>query len=495
MDSTEEPRKGGVQFSVQEQLSLRRMMDLTYAQTFDGARNAWLSCGYPGAVTIEEMELRYKRMGMPQTIVDAYPVSCWSKAPEVYETDKEDLTPFEKKWNALIGDENLRLLETLKDVDRLAGRGKHAALLIGFDDGKSVELPVSGASKVIFVKAFHPSRVYVLEHERDIKNPRYGRPTKYDLHKNLEDDTDTLHVHWSRIVHVADCTDDIDWIGEHRLQRVYNYLIDLEKIVAGAAEMFWKGGFPGLGLSLDKELNPDATQKAEMDQQVTDYFNGLTRALRLRGVTSTQFQTQVADPTAHFQMCCSTISSITRIPVKVLMGADLSPEDMNVWLSLVQDRRISFCQPRILLPFIRQCQSAGALPALDEVKIEWPVLKVQNDKEDADIARVRTDALARYASTPGMEMVMSIYHYLTVVMRLSEKQAQEIIATAAKAYGGSEEGLMKALTELKKAAVMLKGGVGSGGLGTGADRLPESGAAQAVKPADATRRNDGRSVK
>lgn len=470
--------------------SLRRALELTFAGTFDNERNVWVSCGYPSSVTDEEMELRYERMGVATQIVDAYPIKCWSKSPDVYETEQQDETEFEKRWNALSEKEDLRLWNAMKDVDRLAGRGKYAVLLIGFDDGRPLDSPATGAKDVLYLLPFHPQRVNIAEKERERTNPRYGRPTKYNLTKNLEDDKDVVLVHWTRVVHVADCTDDVDWIGIHRLHRVFNYLLDLEKVAAGSSEMFWKGGYPGMGLMLDKDMNPSQTELDKMDASVRDFFHGLTRSLRLRGVTPHQFQPNISDPTAQFNLLMSLISLTVRIPVKVLMGSEMSKmagdQDTDAWHTNVEDRRSAFCQPNILLPFIRRCQAAGALPPLDKVKIEWPTLKVRSDKEDADIARVRTDALARYASTPGMEIVMPVYYYFTEVLKLSDRQAREIISEAAKPYGG-EEGLRKALTEVKKEST--QGGEGSGGLGVGADRQKQ--VSEKPRAADATRRDSG----
>jgi len=478
--------------------SIRRYLSLAFANTFDGERNTWMSCGYPSGVSDEEMELRYERVGFAQTIVDVYPQECWAKPPVVYETEAKAVTEFEGKWDAMMEDEELQLLTGLKDVDRLAGRGKHAVLLLGFDGGANYEADATGkASRLLYVRAFHPKRVQVAEKDNNPASPRYGKPTIYALSKNMSDDHDTIRVHWTRVVHVADCTDDIDWIGKHRLHRVFNYLLDIEKVVGGGAEMFWKGGFPGMGLSMDREMNPDQTQIDRMDQQVKDYFNGLTRALRLRGVTPTQFDTQVAEPTAHLNMLLGMVSVTTRIPVRVLMGSTMDvaagDQDTNAWLTRIEDRRVNFCQPKVLIPFVRRCQGAGVLPPLEKLKITWPTLKTKNDKDDADIGRVRTDALARYASTPGMEIVMSVYHYLTVILRLSDTDANEIIAEAAAPYGGTEEGLRKALTDMKKAQLVLKGGEGSGGMGVGTDKLPGTDPSK-PRPDDATRRNDGRKV-
>lgn len=468
------------QFQLLSSDFIRRLSNFT--KTFEGERETWKSCGYPIEVTQEAMELRYKRMGLCRTIVDVYPDDCWSKRPSVYETAAEEVTEWEKAWNALVDDDDLGVLQALKDIDRLAGRGPFAILLIGFNDGKELSQPVvqTPGQKVNFLRAYHPGRLSIHTKETDPSNKRYGKPVLYKITKDKNENTNETLVHWSRVVHLADEVDDVPWIGQHRLESVWNHILDIEKIAGGGSEMFWKGGFPGMGLMLDKEMNPDTDELSEMDSRIRDYFHGLTRALRLRGVTAQQFDVTVANPTEHFKMNIQMISSAKRIPARILLGAEqgelASTQDKEAWVGRVDERRTTFCEPLILRPFIITLTSAGVLPEIDKYYVEWPTIRTKSDKEDADIARVLTDAISRYATSPGVELVMTPYHFLTIVLKRTDEEAKAILKKVTDEFG-AEEALLK-----KAGFLPSQAGSGTGGLGVGPKSLPQASATPKPAP-------------
>lgn len=410
--------------------ALARRLGLT--ETYDGKRNVWESCGYPAELTAEEMELRYKRMGIARTVVNAFPMACWRRPPAVYETDEDTETAFEKAWNAL--QKKQQVLMRLRQVDLLAGRGEFAVLLFGLDGGPELEQEPSPRSRLLYLRPYHPSKVKVAEREKDASSERYGLPVLYEIQRRQnEDSLPPIRVHWKRVLHVADGLDDRDDIGEHRLTAVWNDLLDIEKISAGGSEMFWKGGFPTTLLNIDKDLNPSEDEKAAMSAQVEEMLHGLTRVLRMRGVNATQLLPSLVSPENHFRMKVQQIAAATGIPTRILLGSEeaqlAGEQDSMNWLDRVDARRSDFCEQWILRPFVARCQLLGILPALPEnveLKVEWPPIKDRTEKEQAEVGLLKTDMLVKYAATPAAEQVVTLFHFLTEFLHFTDEKAHAI---------------------------------------------------------------------
>lgn len=333
-------------------------MAMTQAGTFDGDRNVWASCGWPIEVSDDAYELRYRRYGLARTIVDSYPSRCWARPPAVYETEDADLTEFERAWGTLV--KKQQVWRFLCRLDKLAGRGSFAVMLVGFDDGGGLESEVTGASEITFLRPYHPAKVVVKETEQDKSDPRYGMPVMYELNRSNVRQTsgsqqrggvtsgsdDAVLVHWSRILHVADNIEERDWEGRHRLESVFNHILDLEKIGGGSAEMFWRGGFPILSLLMDKMASMTDDQKIALDDETTAMFHGLSRTLRLQGIEPKFLSPSISDPKGVFEIQIQQISAATGIPTRVLLGSEqarlASEQDADNWLERVADRQLEF---------------------------------------------------------------------------------------------------------------------------------------------------------
>lgn len=461
--------------------ALQRRMALTDAGTFDGERNVWASAGYPTEVADSAYELRYRRFGLARTIVDAYPTRCWARPPSVYETEDPSQTDFEKAWEKLVREH--MVWRYLSRVDKLAGRGAFAVLLVGFDDGKPLDQEVSQATRVTFLRPYHPAKVAVKETEQNTSDPRYGMPVLYELsRKNIKQRTgasqtggvstgndEGIKVHWTRVLHVADNVEERDWEGRHRLEPVFNHILDLEKIGGGSAEMFWRGGFPVLGLLLDKMATMTDAQKTALDDDVTAMFHGLTRTLRLQGIEPKFLSPTISDPKGVFEMQIQQIAAATGIPTRVLMGSEqarlASTQDQDNWLDRVADRQLEFCEPMVLRPFVDMLQRAGVLPPFkleeEEVTVEWPSLKERGDKEAAEVAFKQTETICKYASTPGAEDVLPLFQFYTEILGWKDDKAEEMVDQIEEAKAREEEEMAQAEKEAaKKDALPIVPGTG-----------------------------------
>lgn len=412
------------------------------------------ACGYPLTLTIQDYKTMYERMGLARRAVQIWPEECWQRYPEIYEKEKPGETEFEKKWKEL--EVRLALFSYMFRIDVLSGIGSFGVLLLGLDDGKSLDMPVdgidgktglmsNGASEevnLLFLRAFDESVVNIEKWEEDIKSPRYGLPTMYSI-KYQEQGTSSgatfrdYKVHWTRIIHVADNRESSEIYGVSRLQGLYNNLYDIKKVSGGSGEMFWKGGFPGYSFELTPEA---AAMGAEIDaesvkEQMLLWSQGLQRWLALTGVTTKSLTPQVADPTGHVEVHLKLVALSLGVPYRVLLGSEeaklASVQDKRTWNNRVAKRQESYLTRMLVRPFIERLIGFGCLPKPIEIIVNWPDLNAATDDDIAKIALHRTDAFAKYVGGQ-VDALIPPRQYFTEIHKMSDEEANNILKESAK---------------------------------------------------------------
>ena len=82
----------------------------------------------------------------------------------------------------------------------------------------------------------------------------------------------------------------------------------------------------------------------------------------------------------------------------------------------------------ILRPFIDRCISVGALsePKGGAYTVEWPPLFALDEKEQAEVAKIKTEALAAYTNAIGAQSVIPPEHFLRIFLSMSEDEIDTI---------------------------------------------------------------------
>ena len=118
------------------------------------------------------------------------------------------------------------------------------------------------------------------------RDPRYGLPEQYTIEYTEVDSNTTvsLRAHNSRVIHATTELLESQIYGVPVLEAVWNRLLDLEKLVGGSAEMFWRGARPGY----QGKIKEDYTLPPEVEQTLQDQFDefdhNLRRFLSVEGV-------------------------------------------------------------------------------------------------------------------------------------------------------------------------------------------------------------------
>lgn len=444
--STDGPQTGQEKLSWRDKLNMMRLVANSVltsrnsiaaklGQQFGGDRLIYTECGYPLNPTFQDYYSRYTRQDIARRIINAYPDATWRDAPEVFDNEKEDTeTAFEKEWKALV--RHLRLYHFFHRLDRLTGIGQYGVLFMGFDDGDDPSKPVTpGKRKLLYVQPFMEENAAIASWANDKTSERYGEPEAYNLKirtSTNQASSTTVTVHWTRVLHVAEDLLESNVYGTPRLQGVLNRLHDLEKLMGGSAEMFWKGGYPGMQLNIDADAEVKPEVLSTMKEDLENYSHSLQRFLRTQGMNIEQINPAVADPRSHVDIQVEMICAEKGIPKRILLGSErgelASTQDKENWKDRVEERKKRFAEDVIMRPFIERMVLYGVLPSIDPdtILIEWPEFGGMSSLEKADLCVKRMETLSKYVGAPGADMIYPVDQFLSREMELTTEEIKTI---------------------------------------------------------------------
>ncbi len=385
------------------------MMSRLGTQQYGGSRDIYEALGYKKTITFVDYFDRYTRQDMAKAIIDRPVKATWQGPIELVESEEEEDTEFEKEWLKL--NERLKIKTCLTRVDRLTRIGEYGILLLGLDDTKKpedfVNQVASGRRKLLYIKPFSQDSAIIDSYVSDPRNERYGLPEIYrivivDVATKL---TNEVKVHHSRIIHIVEDNLESEVLGTPCLEVVFNRLMDLEKVVGGDAEMFWRGARPGYAGDMKEGYTMTDTMIEDLKDQIDEFEHNLRRILVNEGITLKELAQQVADPKNHVDIIIQMISAVTGIPKRILTGSERgelsSVQDSEEWRDFVQARREDHAEPNILRPLVDRLIKYGVLPTPENgYDVKWQDLYSISEKERVNIGKGRAEALREYTTNP-----------------------------------------------------------------------------------------------
>ena len=359
--------------------------------SFLGNRNLYEALGYDRELNASKFRDRYRRGDVAGRIVEAMPKATWRGGAELVEDeDPEVSTVFEEEWKAL--NDRLGVWSVLARADILAGLGAYSVILIGAEGRPSEELPrMSGQDAVLYLSPYGEDEAQVGAFVEDSENPRFGLPLSYHIKRvSARGRSNTsLTVHWTRVIHVVDNMLDDRVYGQSRLERVWNRLDDLDKVVGSGSEAFWQRVHRGMAMNLQQGIKHDAQAKKQIEDQVEEYIQGMRRFLTLRGIDIQELGGDVSNFDGQVRSLMSLISGATGIPQRLLLGSErgelASTQDQDNWNERVSDRRSEFAEP-LVRDLVGRLIDHGALPEPEQYDVRWPDFGELKEGEKAEIA-------------------------------------------------------------------------------------------------------------
>ena len=423
-------RMNGLGESVKSLIS--RVGWLARAGFFMKTRNLYNVFGYSMLLKHEDFVLKYTRQDIASRVIDAPVDATWTEPPEV-----EGGEAFNKAWGELVKTQHI--FAYLRKTDIFAGLGQYAIMIVGFDDGRALDTPVNKgrSNKVIYFQPYLEGSVSITEYDENTSSPRFGQPIMYEVEPGtlkLTSSIATTHtvlvrkkfkVHYSRVLHLADRTLENNTFGTSRLEPVFNVLDDILKVAGGSAETYWLAGNRGLQVDVDKDMDLAPDDASDLEDEIEEYQHQLRRVIRTRGVTIKNLGSDVADPRGAFNVSMALLASATKIPQRILMGAEAgqlaSQQDRANWAISVAERIANYAQPFVLIPFIQLLTNANALPQVINLTIKWPEAFKMNPLERAQTSAQQARSLVNTAR--AMQVAQEI-----MVDLVSVEEAREMVA-------------------------------------------------------------------
>ena len=435
------------------ELVTRANLAAKLGQQFGGDRDLYQALGYKLKLNWDDYWTQYSRQDIAKAIIDRPVKATWQGQLELIESEDAEKTPFEKAWYDL--NKKLKLRSLLSRVDRLTGIGRYGVLLLGLDDVNNREgftLPVKqGDRQLRYIKPFGENSAKIKEYEDNPKNERYGKPLIYSVEvADVNSGSSSIvKVHHSRVIHILDDHLESEVMGIPRLESVFNRLMDLEKLVGGDAEMFWRGARPGFQGNVDKDYQMTTTMRNDLKDQIDEYEHNLRRILVNEGVDLKALAQQIADPKSHFSVQIACVSAVTGIPQRILSGSErgelASTQDSWEWKAYVQARREDHAEPHIIEPVVDRFLALGILPKPEsgEYHVDWLDLFSISEKDRVDVGKARANALREYTTNPIAQSIIPPEAFFEHFLGYSQMQIDLVKKLVA--AGISEE--QKALTK------------------------------------------------
>lgn len=428
-------------------------------QSFGGSRDLYQALGYKTVLNYQDYWTQYTRQDIAKAIIDRPVKATWQGQLELIESEEADKTPFEQAWADL--NDRLKLRSLLARVDRLTGIGRYGVLLLGLDDVNDplgfVKPVKSGQRNLLYVKPFGEESAKIKSYENNPSNDRYGKPKIYEVQvANVVGDftsSSTIQVHHSRMIHILEDHLESDVLGIPKLEAVFNRLTDIEKIVGGDAEMFWKGARPGYQGMVNENYTMTEATKNDLKDQIDEFDHNLRRILINEGVDLKALAQQIADPTPHVDVQLTLLSAVTGIPKRILSGSERgelsSAQDSGEWKTYVQSRREDHAEPHIIRPFTDRLIELKVLPKpAVRYMVDWLDLFSISEKDRVEIGKSRANALREYTTNPMAESVIPPDAFFEYFLGLSQSQIDLVKKQLSAGISTEQKDLMEEIKDI-----------------------------------------------
>ena len=437
--------------SVASEMFSRQIMQTRVGVSFDGLRDTYEALGYKRSLDFRDFWEAYQREPIAGAAIDRLVDECWAEPPQITESE-EDETPFETSWKEV--EKSVGLYGYMERTDRLSIIGRYAILLLGFDDGGSLDQPVSKARKLIYACPYSEGTAEIKTFDDDTKSPRYGQPLLYQVDmKQAAGGNQARPVHFSRVIHVPADPLESDVLGVPILGRIFNNIFQMALVGGGSAEMFWRGARRAVGLSGKEGFDWDDASVKKLQDQIDGFVHKMQDWFVAQGVDITQLAPQVSSPKDHSDLIFTQVSVGLDIPKRVFMGSEqgelASSQDARRWQRKIKSRQNRRCDPRIVRPTINRLIDYGVVAApKTEYGMTWPPIQQADPKEDAEVASALALAIKNYtdAVAAGAEDIIPIEVFLSNVLHLSEEVLRRIDSIKAAGFSQARSDRMEVVS-------------------------------------------------
>jgi hypothetical protein len=368
-------------------------------QLYDGDRDLHETLGYDDALEVGQFWDLYTRADIAKAIIDTPVQATWTDGFTIHSAEYD--TPPERGVDGIHDQfesvkRDVGLHSEFVTADIVSRIGRFGVMVLMVNDGRALDQPVGDATELKDVQPLSERRVVDYRLGENPTNPRYNLPVEWELDFTDDDDAGK-DVHWTRVVHIAEQQREHPVYGIPALEPVYNRVMDWQKLIGGAAEMFWRGADRKMVATLD----PDAGRlddESDLQAQIEEMRHGLRDTVYGRGLGIEQLDGEDVDPSGVKNAILDAISSETGIPKRILIGSErgdlASTQDRANFYGNISDRRANHAEADILRPFVDRLQRATIVPDGD-YRVFWPSVHELGESERAEVQATRAEAISK----------------------------------------------------------------------------------------------------
>lgn len=375
---------------------------------YEGDRDLYKVGGYPRELTFGAFQALYERDGTAGQIIDMAPEATWRKPPEISEPDQKDGTEFTKAWTELA--KRLGVWQRFERADRLSRIGRYSVLLIGGGAATDADLAkplpsLDGPEKVLYLSAYPENHAEIATWVTDGRDARFGLPETYKINLSSgvagfkpSGTSNTVVVHHTRVIHIAEGLLADEVYGREALRRVYNDLQDYQKVTTCSAEAYWQIVAGILQAKIDPEAHVTDPQLVELDEAMQALYHDLKRTFYGRGIELSRLAGPAPEPKSVRDLLEARIAAGSGYPKRILFGSETgeraSSEDQKTYNNSIDERRAQHAEPAILRAFIDRLIEHNALPkpGKDGYVVVWKALAGESEMDMAKANRERAEA-------------------------------------------------------------------------------------------------------
>lgn len=385
---------------------------------FDGKRDFYAVFGYISKPNGHDFVQKYLRQDIASRVVDAPPDAQWFDPPKI-----EKPSDGQAYIDGLM-EKGIEFWSVIRDADRFSRMNHYSVILLGLPGDPKTPFTASSKGELMYMRAIGSRFIDDVVLNTDPRSPDFQKPKKYviklqeqatsagqSLASGTLSQLKTLEVDASRIIHVAESSLEDTVYGNPVMEKCFNILDDLLKVAGGTSETYWLTANRGIQADVDKEMELDPEDAAQLSSQIEEYQHQLRRILRTRGVSINTLDSQTPSPQQVFDMLVALISGTSRIPRRILTGSEAgqlaSEQDRANWAEYLEERRGNFAEPVILRPLFRRFQSFGFIGS-GKVDFEWPESFRMSPLEDSMMMAQQARAIGNMSRQTGNKNPMQI---------------------------------------------------------------------------------------
>lgn len=384
----------------------------------DGRRDLDQEFGYKTNLTFNDWFRLFNR-SFGRAVVTVTPSKVWQSYPVLKENNKTD-TPFLIEFNRLA--KRTRLFKVMSELHTKSLVGEYGALFIAakeVDGRPNKPLELASSENIVAIRSHYQVELSE-EGSPVVSNPsseRFGLPEYFEykgnsIASNNNQNAQSFTVDPSRVFTFSQFASQGSVRGDSILESTFNYIVNIEKIVGGVAEGFYKAAgnkrfYEITDPSLAKGVLSDDDKKAEFEKSDYEFDSGFSSSKLLGGMKVSQLQNMMSDPespvSVNMQLVCSILGISTTEFIGHLTGERASSENSKGWNNKCEGIRENIINPDMIMGFIRHIDNLGGWvnsPDYDALKIEWPDLNEPSQSEKLDTMKKKYE-IAKLAKDAG----------------------------------------------------------------------------------------------